>query len=133
MEAGLAGRMSGNMGRCRLDKVTLLFNFSWKLTGFPHGSFFCRACQSDAWMFAQPQTETETPRTRRRRRHVSGRPERKAAGASDSERLPNTAEPRHCKGISTLCFLKQFGIKEWEGEVGWGGGALCESVFAGMH
>lgn len=32
----------------------------------------------------------------------------------DSKWLPNTAEPRHCKGISPLCFLKQFGIKGWK-------------------
>lgn len=34
--------------------------------------------------------------------------------------LPNTAEPRHCKGISSLPFLKQFGIK------GWKKGCVCE-------
>lgn len=58
------------------------------------------------------------PRTRRRRRRVSGSPERRVARPPttvwDSERLPNTAEPRHCKGISPLCFLKQFGIKGWK-------------------
>lgn len=28
--------------------------------------------------------------------------------------LPNTAEPQHCKGISSFPFLKQFGIKGWK-------------------
>lgn len=32
----------------------------------------------------------------------------------DSKWLPNTAEPRHCKGISPFPFLKQFGIKGWK-------------------
>lgn len=42
----------------------------------------------------------------------------------DSKWLSNTAEPRHCKGISPLCFLKQFGIKGWKKKM------LCVCVCA---
>lgn len=52
--------------------------------------------------------------SRERRLRVSGGTRLPPTTMWDSKWLPNTAEPRHCKGISPFPFLKQFGIKGWK-------------------
>lgn len=65
-----------------------------------------KQCQTFLGVCSAPDRD---PRTRGRRRRASVRP---PTTVRDSERLPNTAEPRHCKGISPFASLSSLGLKD---------------------